>query len=102
MIETTTLSNVVQELPPTDPEFRVEPQAQLQLLVPSSLEVFSRNDQSEVQWSTTELPVASGESRRVLDQIVSASQRESERHPQSVRSRVNYGVALLNAGLVAA
>jgi tetratricopeptide (TPR) repeat protein len=98
VIEMTTVSTVVQELPVPDPEFRVEPQPELQLIVPSSLEVFCENDATDVQWTTPELPFESEPTRRVLDQIVSDSKRESERHPRSARSRVNYGVALLNAG----
>ena len=100
MIETITPSMVVQELPVRDPEFRIDPETQGTLIVPSALEVYRVNDRAEVSWTASEAPLVSEQAERILREIVAASEREAHRHPRSARARVNYGVALLNAGLL--
>lgn len=100
MIDTTRASSVVRELPVTDPAFRVEPQAQLSLIAPSSLRVFGEDENAEVHWVAPVLTVGTEQARQILDQVVAASKREAYRNSNSARARINYGVALLNAGMI--
>jgi tetratricopeptide (TPR) repeat protein len=98
VIETTAPSTVIQELPAADPEFRLEPHAPLPLVVPSAIEVFARDGVTELQWASVASERASDAARSALAEIVAASKREAARHPRSARARIDYGVALLNAG----
>jgi tetratricopeptide (TPR) repeat protein len=101
MIETMNPSVVVRELPVRDPVFRVEPSTTLPFVVSPALEA-SPARQVELQWTVPVIPVASESARQVLSEIVAASKREADRNPTSARAVVNYGVALLNAGLLQA
>lgn len=98
MIEAATLSKVVQELSAPDPDFRLEPVTQVPFVVPQSIEVFRANGDAEINWAPPAAFAGAENAREVLERIVTSSQREVERHPSSARTRINLGVALMNAG----
>ena len=99
MIEVTETSTV-HNVPASDPDFRVESQALEPVVLTASLEVFCTDGGITTQWHLVPQVASTDPVERTMDLMVATAKREAERHLKSSRARVNYGIALLNAGHV--